>query len=102
MKTLKQLQREIYQNKVDKGFNVTDMELEFRLTQGELEEAHEAWRAQDGTVGEELADVMIYVLGMAQILGIDMQQELEHKVDKNRRRKYALIDGVMRRVEEAD
>ena len=33
---LKQLQREVYQNKVEKGFNITDICREFCYLQGEL------------------------------------------------------------------
>lgn len=44
MLDLKNLQKEIYQNKVDKGFNVTDVNKEFCLTYGEVAEAYEAWR----------------------------------------------------------
>lgn len=44
MVDLKQLQKETYQNKVDKGFNVTDVNKEFCLTYGEVSEAYEAWR----------------------------------------------------------
>ena len=36
MVDLKKLQKEIYQNKVDKGFNVTDVNKEFCLTYGEV------------------------------------------------------------------
>ena len=39
MVDLKKLQKEIYQNKVDKGFNVTDVNKEFSLNYGEIEEA---------------------------------------------------------------
>ena len=41
---LEKLQKEIYQNKVNKGFNTTDINKEFCLTYGELAEAYEAWR----------------------------------------------------------
>ena len=33
---LKKLQKEIYQNKVDKGFNTTDVNKEFCLLYGEV------------------------------------------------------------------
>lgn len=32
---LKQIQKDVYQNKLDKGFNVTDINKEFCLTYGE-------------------------------------------------------------------
>ena len=40
---LKQLQSRIYDNKVAKGFNVTDIYMEFCYTYGELNEACEAY-----------------------------------------------------------
>lgn len=102
MKSMRELQTEVYRNKLEKGFNVTDVNVEFCLTYGELAEAYEAWLKKKGNVGEELADVMIYLLGIAEILGVDMQAEMERKIDRNRRREYAVVDGVTRRVKDAD
>ena len=39
----KKLQEDVYQNKVNHGFNVTDVNMEFCLTYGELGEAYMAW-----------------------------------------------------------
>ena len=39
-----EIQKRIYQNKVDKGFNVTDINKEFCLLYGEIAEAYEAYR----------------------------------------------------------
>ena len=41
---LKKLQKEIYQNKVDKGFNTTDVNKEFCLLYVEVGEAYDAYR----------------------------------------------------------
>lgn len=98
MTDLKKLQEEIYQNKVDKGFNVTDINKEFCLTYGEVAEAYEAWRKNKSDLGEELADVAIYLLGLAEILGIDLEKEIENKVRKNAKRKYKMINGVNTRI----
>ena len=38
----KQLQKDVYQNKVNHGFNVTDLNMEFCLAYGELGEAYMA------------------------------------------------------------
>lgn len=57
---LKKAQSDIYKNKVDKGFNVTDINKEFCLTYGELSEAYETWRKKKDDLGEELADVAIH------------------------------------------
>ena len=52
MLDLKKIQKEIYQNKVDKGFNVTEINKEFCLTYGEIAEAYEAWRKKKDDLGE--------------------------------------------------
>ena len=98
MVDLKKIQKEIYQNKIDKGFNVTDVNKEFCLTYGEVSEAYEAWRKKKDDLGEELADVAIYLLGLSEILGINLQK----KVYKNSKREYKIIDGVNTRIKECE
>ena len=97
---LKKTQKEIYQNKVNKGFNVTNIDEEFCLTYGEIAEAYEAWRKKKDDLGEELADVAIYLLGLSEILGIDLEDEIQKKVYKNSKREYKIINGVNTRVKE--
>lgn len=95
---MKRLQKEIYQNKVDHGFNITDVPLEFCLLYEEVGEAFEAWKKKRDSVGEELADVAIYLMGLAEILGVDLEDEIRRKVEINRRRKYGVVDGVFQRI----
>ena len=97
---LKQLQKDIYKNKLNKGFNVTDIYKEFCLTYGEMAEAYEAWRKKQTDVGEEIADVVIYLLGLSEILNVDLENEILKKVNKNKHRQYKIIDGVNTRVKE--
>lgn len=84
MSDLKKLQKEVYKNKLNKKFNVTDINLEFCLIYGELAEAYEAYRKGLPNLGEELADVCIYLLGLAEILKIDLELEILKKVEKNK------------------
>lgn len=97
---LKQLQKDIYKNKLNKGFNVTDINKEFCLTYGEMAEAYEAWRKKQTDVGEEIADVVIYLLGLSEILNVNLENEILKKVNKNKHRQYKIIDGVNTRVKE--
>lgn len=99
---LKNIQKEIYQNKVDKGFNITDVNKEFCLIYAEVAEAYEAWRKNKDDLGEELADVAIYLLGLSEILDINLEDEISKKVYKNSKREYKNIDGVNTRVKEFD
>lgn len=98
---LKKLQKEIYDNKVAKGFNTTDVNFEFGLTYGELAEAFESYHKKNPDLGEELADVAIYLLGLSAILKIDLEDEILKKVEKNRKREYQEINGVNVRTKDA-
>lgn len=100
MLSTKALQARIYQNKVAQGFNVSNIEKEVCLLHGELAEFYEAYRKRLPTVGEELADVAIYLLGLAEILQVDIGREIDRKMNINEHRKYALIDGVNTRISE--
>lgn len=95
---LKKIQKDVYQNKLEKGFNVTDVNKEFCLLYGEVAEAYDAYRKKKDDLGEELADVAIYLLGLSEILGIDLEYEIQHKVEKNKNRVYKKIDGVNTRI----
>lgn len=94
---IRKLQKEVYQNKLNKGFNVTNVEREFCLLYGEVAEAFEAFRKKKDDLGEELADVAIYLMGLSEILGIDLQNEI---VAKNEKRVYTKINGVTMRIKD--
>ena len=57
---LKKFQEEIWQNKIEKGFNTTDVSKEFCLLYTELGEAYDAYRKKEANLGEEMADVTIF------------------------------------------
>ncbi|MBU2542218.1 hypothetical protein KJ785_01495 [Patescibacteria group bacterium] len=88
MLDLPQIQKRIIENKIKQGFNVTDIHKEFCYTYEELAEANRAYYKNLPDLGEELADVVIYILGLAEILNIDLEQELKNKMDKNEKRIY--------------
>ena len=92
---ISEMQKAVYQNKLNKGFNVTDVNKEFCLLYGEVAEAYDAWRKKKADVGEELADVAIYLMGLSEILGIDLEREIENKMAVNRDRVYKLVDGTL-------
>ena len=85
---IRSVQKRAWQNKVAKGFNTTDIPLEFCLLQGEMAEAFDAWRNGREDLGEELADVAIYLLGLAEMTGVDLQDEVEAKMAKNAARVF--------------
>ncbi len=85
-----------WDNKIAKGFNTTDVPLEFCLLQSEVAEAFDSWRKGRVDVGEELADAAIFLFGLAQMTGVDLDEEIEAKIAKNAGRDYRqLPNGVL-------
>jgi NTP pyrophosphatase (non-canonical NTP hydrolase) len=87
MVDLKELQKEIYRNKLEKGFN-TETAYEFCRAYEELSEAFSKFNKGEDGVAEELADVAIFLLGMCERMGFDLEKEIVRKVEINKNRKY--------------
>ncbi|MER5494465.1 MazG nucleotide pyrophosphohydrolase domain-containing protein [Streptomyces sp. NPDC002490] len=81
-------QKLAWENKLAKGFNTTDTALEFGLLTAEIGEAFTAWRKHLPDLGEELADVFLYLVAVAEMNDIDLDEEVARKIDKNTRRVY--------------
>ena len=97
---MKEIQKEIWDNKVNKGFNTTDVNKEFCLLYGEVAEAYDAYRKKKDDLGEELADVAIYLMGLSEMLGFDLEEQILNKVSKNKKRVYKNINGVNVRIKD--
>ncbi|MEV7085452.1 MazG nucleotide pyrophosphohydrolase domain-containing protein [Streptomyces sp. NPDC093085] len=81
-------QRLAWENKLAKGFNTTDVAVEFGLLTAEVGEAFTAWRKGLPDLGEELADVLLYLTAVAEMNGLDLEAEVARKIEKNRLRTY--------------
>ena len=97
---LKEMQKEILQNKINKGFNTTDINKEFCLLYGEVSEAYDAYRKNKDDLGEELADIAIYLLGISEILGKNLEEEIINKIEINKYRKYKRVNGTMIKIKD--
>lgn len=89
---LLKIQKEVFQNKLDKGFNTTDIYKEFCFLFGEVGEALEAYRKKKDNLGEELADIAIFLLGLSEMLEYDLEKEIEKKIEINKNRQYKKVD----------
>jgi NTP pyrophosphatase (non-canonical NTP hydrolase) len=100
---IRDVQQRTWANKLAKGFNTSDVALEFGLLTAEVSEAFTAWRKRLPDLGEELADVCLYLAAIAEMNGIDLGAEVDHKLAKNERRVYRRDDrGVHVRVSDPD
>lgn len=96
---LSKVQKDVIQNKINHGFNTTDVNKEFLLLYGEVAEAYEAHRKKKDDLGGELADVAIYLLGISEMLGFDLEEEINKKMEINKSRIYKKINGVNMKID---
>ncbi|MFF2374828.1 hypothetical protein ACFVUW_10640 [Streptomyces xiamenensis] len=94
-------QKLAWENKLAKGFNTTDIPLEFGLLTAEVGEAFTAWRKGLPDSGEELADIFLYLAALAEMQGVSLDEEVARKIDKNTRRLYTPgPNGTLERISE--
>lgn len=55
-------------------------------------------RKKKDDLNEELADIAIYLMGLSEMLGFDLEDEIMKKVFKNEKRVYKNVDGTNIRV----
>ncbi len=87
MVDLKELQKLIIDNRKEKGFP-NDITYDFCRAYEELAEAFSKYDRNLPGVAEELADVIVFLLGISHNLNFDLEKELVAKIEKNKRRQY--------------
>lgn len=91
-KTLKELAKEIHETAREKGFwegGSRNFLEALMLIVSEAGECCEAYRKQQNEkVAEELADIVIRVLDLAEGFGIDIEKEVLEKMEYNKTRPY--------------
>ncbi len=98
MANLKELQKKIFENKKDKGFNTTDIGKEIILLTEELGELARAYKNSNKKEAQEIdnkeeivdaiGDIMIYCLGLSEMLEIDSEEVLEKIIKNNQDREH--------------
>jgi NTP pyrophosphatase (non-canonical NTP hydrolase) len=91
-KTMKELAEEIHETAVEKGFwegGSRNFLEALMLIVSEAAEACEAYRKQQNDkIPDELADIMIRTMDLAEGFGIDIQDAVVKKMEFNRTRPY--------------
>ena len=92
------LQSAIYQNKVNRDFNVTDVGKEIVLMVEELGELANAYKRSDkkpvpdisekDDMVDAIGDLMVYCLGLCEMLQVDSEDVLRDIVELNRTRSH--------------
>ncbi len=99
---LSEAQKRVIQNKIAHGFEVGDLDKEFLYLYGEVGEAYSAYikHLPKDDLGSELADIAIYLLGIAEMTKIDLEAEIIKKMEINEKRVYkTLPNGEIVKIE---
>ena len=95
---LQELQRAIYANKVRRGWNVTDVGKEIVLMVEELGELARAYKNsnkrpadqidQREEIVDAIGDLMVYCLGLSEMMGVNAAEVLTQIVETNKGRAH--------------
>ncbi len=102
MGQVRDLQKRVWANKVKNGFDKSTVDRDILLAQGELTEVFDAYRKELDDLDEELADVVLYMLGLAEKLGIDLEDALQKKLTIVEKRKWKKVNDAYYQKEEDD
>ena len=99
---LNDIQKQVMENKVKHGWSTTDVKGEFCYLYGEVAEAYDAWLKKKDDLGSELADVAMYLMGVASMLNFSLEEEILKKLEINKHRVYKIIDGKEVKFDDRD
>ncbi len=96
---LKELQQAIYQNKINRNFNTTDIGKEIILLTEELGELARAYKNSDKKPAREInnreeiidavGDIMAYCLGLCAMMDVDSEAALTKIIAANKTRTHS-------------
>ena len=89
--TILEIQKRAYEISKAKGWyeNTINIPEKLALIHSEVSEALDAYRNyEDEHLGEELADIVIRTLDLASYLGINMQDQILAKMERNEKREF--------------
>ena len=98
MGDLNKLQKDIFKNKLSRGFNTEDVGKEIILMAEELGELAKAYKNSDKKSAKEInnkeeiidavGDLMVYCLGLCEMLGVNSEEVLKKIMENNRKRTH--------------
>jgi NTP pyrophosphatase (non-canonical NTP hydrolase) len=96
--SLQKLQNQILENKVNRGFNTTDLGKEIILMTEELGELARAYKNSNKKFVKEIdnrdkiidaiGDLMVYCLGLCEMLGVDSEKVVSKIIENNKKRTH--------------
>jgi len=103
MVDLRDLQRRAFQNKLEKGIDMTDINYAFCIAFSELSDAFRAQHDRNVEHGDLLVKAITELFCIAELLGLSLEDELVNCIEKNEKRRYVdHIDGTFIRVYNED
>ena len=90
---LKSCTEATFKNKVENGFPIDDLNHEFKLLKGEIDELQDELQlflenGDSKELSKEMADVAIFLINLAKMADVDLEQAILDKINYNKTRKY--------------
>jgi|GEM_PF-1951930 len=96
---LNEIQKEIWENKVNRKFNTTDIGKEIILLTEELGELAKAYKHSNQLPADEInnkdeiidaiGDIMVYCIGLCEMMQVKSEEVLDNIIENNRTRTHS-------------
>ena len=84
---LKELQSKLYQNRIDKGYSVTDIDREFCSLYSKVASAYKSYRKGKDKVGNDFAEIVLSILNLSEMLDQDLEESMLNKISNKQIKK---------------
>lgn len=83
---LNELQKKLYQNRVEMDYNEIDIDREFCSLYSKVASAYKSYRKGKDKVGSDFAEIVLTLLNLSEILNQDLEESMLKKISNKKRK----------------
>lgn len=84
---LNELQKKLYQNRIDMDYNEIDIDREFCSLYSKVASAYKSYRKGKDKVGSDFAEIVLTLLNLSEVLNQDLEDSMLKKISSRNKKK---------------
>ena len=84
---LNELQKKLYQNRIDMDYNEIDIDREFCSLYSKVASAYKSYRKGKDKVGSDFAEIVLTLLNLSEVLDQDLEESMLKKISNRNKKK---------------
>lgn len=83
---LNELQKKLYQNRVEMDYNEIDIDREFCSLYSKVASAYKSYRKGKDKVGSDFAEIVLTLLNLSEVLNQDLEESMLKKISNKKKK----------------